>query len=86
VPEEIRKLTAGPGRDLMVGGAELAATFIRNDLIDEYRVYVHPVVIGRGTPMFRARDVRIDLQLVEARPFGNGVVLLRYQRRPVANP
>jgi dihydrofolate reductase len=78
VPEEIARLKAEPGGDLALGGAGLAASFMRNGLIDEYRVYVHPVVIGRGKPMFAPSDARIELRLAEARTFGNGVVLLRY--------
>src|SRR6478752_4493529 len=78
--EEIQRLKAEPGGDLVLGGAQLAATFLRLDLIDEYRVYVHPVVIGRGRPMFPASHERLDLRLAEARSFGNGVVLLRYER------
>ena len=52
VPEEIRALKARPGGDMVLGGADLAASFMRHDLIDEYRLYVHPVVIGRGKPLF----------------------------------
>jgi dihydrofolate reductase len=80
VPEEVMELKAQPGGDLVLGGADLAAAFLHHDLIDEYRVYVHPVIIGRGKPMFRPSDVKIDLRLAETRTFGNGVVLLRYQR------
>ncbi len=80
VPEEIMELKAEPGGDLVIGGADLAATFMRHDLIDEYRLYVHPIVIGRGRPLFQASDARFGLRLVETRRFGNGVVLLRYQR------
>ncbi|MCW2571533.1 MAG: deaminase [Frankiales bacterium] len=79
VPDEVRALKAQPGGDLVVGGADLAATFLRHGLIDEIRLYVHPVVIGRGRPLFPS-DVTLDLRLAEARTFGNGVVLLRYQR------
>lgn len=80
VAEEIMELKAQPGGDLALGGADLAATFMRLDLIDEYRLYVHPVVIGRGTPMFQPADATITLRLAESRHFGNGVVLLRYER------
>lgn len=80
VVEEVLELKAQPGGDLALGGADLAAAFMRHDLIDEYRLYVHPVIIGRGKPLFRAPDVTIDLWLAETRTFGNGVVLLRYQR------
>src|SRR6266550_574048 len=80
VPDEIAALKARPGGDMVIGGADLAATFMCHDLIDEYRLYVHPIVLGQGQSMFQAPDVRIDLRLVETRTFGNGVVLLRYQR------
>ena len=57
-----------------------AATFIRHDLIDESRIYVHPVLIGRGKRLFRMPETMTDLRFAETRTFGNGVVLLRYQR------
>ena len=80
VAQEVMALKGQAGGDLVLGGADLAATFMRLDLVDEYRLYVHPVVIGRGKPLFPASDTRINLQLAETRTFGNGVVLLRYQR------
>jgi dihydrofolate reductase len=80
VAGQVMELKAQPGGDLVLGGADLAAAFMRHDLIDEYRLYVHPIVIGQGKPLFPALDARINLQLAEARTFGNGVVLLRYQR------
>ena len=80
VPEDIRALAAEPGGDLMLGGADLAAAFMAHDLVDEYRFYLHPVLIGRGRPLFRPSDLSLDLRLAETRSFGNGAVLLRYQR------
>ena len=80
VAEEMLALKAQPGGDLVLGGANLAATFIRLGLVDEYRLYIHPVVIGRGHPLFQAPDLRLDLTLAQTRTFGNGVVLLRYGR------
>jgi dihydrofolate reductase len=80
VPAEILDLKAQPGGDLVLGGANLAASFIRHDLIDEYRFYVQPVVLGQGRPLFQTPDVRISLRLAETRAFGSGVVLLRYER------
>ena len=80
VPEEVMELKEQPGGDLALGGADLAATFMSHDLIDEYRLYVHPVVIGQGKPLFPPSDARIDVRLAETLTFGNGVVLLRYQR------
>jgi dihydrofolate reductase len=78
VVEEVEALKAEPGGDLMLGGADLAAAFMRLDLIDEYRLYVHPVVLGGGKPFFPPSDVPVSLQLAETRTFGSGVVLLRY--------
>jgi dihydrofolate reductase len=81
VPAEVEALKAQPGGDLALGGIDLAAAFLRHDLIDEYRLYVHPVVIGRGRSVFPP-DATIDLEFAGTQTFGNGVVLLHY-RRPV---
>ena len=80
VPAEIQQLKAQPGGDLVVGGADLAAAFRAHDLIDEYRIYVHPVLLGHGRPLFQPADAMVRLRLAETRAFGNGVVLLHYER------
>jgi dihydrofolate reductase len=80
VAEEIAELKEQPGEDLAVGGAGLASTFIKLGLVDEYRLFVYPVVVGGGTPYFPALDEKIDLELVETRTFGSRVVYVRYQR------
>ena len=77
---EIRRLKAQPGKTMEIGGANLAATFIKQDLIDEYQLYVQPVILGSGVPFFPALDGKLNLRLVETHRFGNGVVLLRYLR------
>jgi len=86
VVEDIVALKAQPGGDLALGGADLAAAFMQHDLIDEYRLYVHPILIGRGKPLFRTSDAKTNLRLAETRTFGNGVVLLRYQRTEAPSP
>jgi dihydrofolate reductase len=78
VAEEVAKLKEQPGRDLAVGGAGLASSLIKLGLVDEYRLFVSPVVLGGGTPYFPPLDERIDLELVETRTFGSRVVYLRY--------
>jgi dihydrofolate reductase len=78
--EEVARLKDQPGKDLAVGGAGLASTFIKLDLIDEYRLFVSPVVLGGGTPYFPAVDDRFNLQLAETRTFGSRVVYVRYHR------
>lgn len=80
VTADVVALKAKPGGDLMLGGADLAATFLRHDLIDEYRLYIHPIVLGRGKPLFPPSNTRINMRLAESRTFGSGVVLLRYTR------
>jgi dihydrofolate reductase len=72
---EIR--TEYPG-DLGVAGATLASAFIERGLVDEYRLVVHPVILGAGKPFFPALRDRIRLRLLETRTFASGVVYLGY--------
>jgi dihydrofolate reductase len=60
-------------------GESAVATFMRLGLIDEYRLFVHPVILGAGTPFCPALGDRIGLKLLESRTFGSGVVYLRYE-------
>jgi dihydrofolate reductase len=77
---EIGRLRAEPGEgEIAIGGATLAAEAAALDLIDEYRVMVHPVLVGGGTPYFPRRERRVDLELVETRTFSSRVVYLRYR-------
>ena len=78
----VERLKREPGGDMSVGGADLAAAFARYGLVDEYRLYVHPVVLGRGRPLFQPSDDRSGLSLKESKTFGNGVLLLRYAVNP----
>ncbi|MBO0748624.1 MAG: dihydrofolate reductase family protein, partial [Acidimicrobiaceae bacterium] len=68
------------GGDLGVGGPTLAAALIRLGLVDEYRLVVHPVVLGAGTPFFPALDHQVQLRLLETRTLSSGVEYLRYAR------
>jgi dihydrofolate reductase len=78
--EEISRLKEEPGEDIGVGGAGLAGACMKLKLIDEWRLFVSPVLLGGGTPYFPTLDERINLQLVETRTFGSRVVYLRYRR------
>ncbi len=81
VAAEVATLREQPGDGVVaVGGAGLAATLIEQDLIDEYRLFVTPVVLGGGTAYFPALTKRINLQLLTAHTFASGVVYLCYQR------
>jgi len=80
VAEEVAKLKRQPGKDLAVGGAGLASTLIKLGLVDEYRLFVSPVVLGGGTPYFPALGERINLELLETRTVGSRVVYVRHRR------
>jgi dihydrofolate reductase len=81
--EEIEALKSSPGADIVTTGSKTLTTgLIAAGLVDEYRLFVYPVVIGRGHRLFTdAIEVR-GLHLEEARPFRSGVVLLRYRSTP----
>ena len=83
VTDDVKELTTQPGGTWLSVGLSLAMAFLRHELVDEYRLYVHPVPIGQGKPLFQPSRATINLRLAETRTFGNGVVLLRYQRTAV---
>jgi dihydrofolate reductase len=78
LPAELTRLQESVDGDVEVGGAGLAAEAARLGLIDEYRLFVHPVAVGGGIPFF-PRDLRIDMELVETRTFSSRVAYLRYR-------
>ena len=80
IAEEVNRLKAQPGKDMSIGGAGLASTFMQLGLIDEFRLYLRSFILGSGKPMFGHLPDKINLRLVEAHTFGSSVVLLRYQR------
>jgi dihydrofolate reductase len=80
VAEEVSRLKEQPGQDiLMYGSADLMHTLMEHDLIDEYRIWVHPVVLGSGKRLFRDESETKILRLVDTTTFSSGVVLLSYQ-------
>jgi dihydrofolate reductase len=81
VATEVGRLRERPGEGVVsIGGADLAAQAIAADLIDEYRQFVYPVVLGGGTPYFPPLPKRLDLRLVESKTLSSRVAYLRYQR------
>ena len=80
VVEEIRKLKQQPGGDIrIIGSATLVQSLMKEDLIDEFRLMVHPLILGRGKRLFNDGIETTGLKCVEAKAFSSGVVLLRYQ-------
>jgi dihydrofolate reductase len=79
--QELERLRSEPGPDIAVGGAGLAAELTRQGLIDEYRLFVNPVLAGGGTPYFPPLAAPVNLELVETRSFSSRVIYQRYRRR-----
>ena len=80
VPEEVSKLKQESGKNILIGGSgALAKSLIEHGLIDEIRMLVHPIVVGKGKRLFEGANESIDLKLVDTRAFGSGVVALTYQ-------
>jgi dihydrofolate reductase len=80
VPEAVRQMKAASRRDITVGGPDLAAQAIKAGLVDEYHLFVSPVVVGGGKQSL-PDNVRLNLELLDERRFGNGVVHLHYRTK-----
>jgi dihydrofolate reductase len=79
-PDAVRRMKASAGRDLSVGGPHLAAEAFRAGLVDECHLFLNPVVVGGGNRAL-PDHLRLDLELLDERRFGNGVVHLHYRTR-----
>jgi dihydrofolate reductase len=80
IAEEVLKLKQQSGKDLaLFGSANLMASLMTLDMIDEYRILVNPVVLGSGTPLFKGGHQKINLKLIKTRTFRSGNVLLCYE-------
>ncbi|SHN05325.1 dihydrofolate reductase family protein [Gracilibacillus kekensis] len=79
IPEEVNKLKNQTGKDIwLYGGASLIQTFIDLGLVDEFRLSVHPVILGEGRPLFTDVKQRLNLKLISTRTYSSGVVQLIY--------
>ena len=79
-PEAVRSMKEAADRDISVGGPGLAQHAFRAGLVDEVHLFVFPVVVGGGKPGL-PQDVRVDLELLDERRFGNGVVHMHHRTR-----
>ncbi len=79
VAEEIKRLKNEPGKNLILyGGASIVQTFIKLDLIDEYNLFIAPVILGNGLALFNNLDERLNLNLLKSKATDTGVVILSY--------
>ena len=80
IVEEVNKLKKKPGKDIwLYGGASLITSFIKLGLVDEFRLSVHPVILGEGKPLFIDINERLNLTWLETKRFSSGVVQLIYR-------
>ena len=80
IPDEVKKLKQAVQRTILIdGGSDLVNLLMQHDLIDEYRLLVHPVVVGQGKRLFREGSQKKELRLIEAKALSTGVVALTYQ-------
>jgi dihydrofolate reductase len=80
-PETVRQLKNTAANDLTIGGAELTAQALAAGLVDEIHLFLVPVIVGGGKRVLPDTGVRVDLELLAERRFGNGTAYLRYARR-----
>lgn len=77
--DEVRRLKAQPGKNIWVGGSELACSFVKEGLIDEFWLMVNPVILGKGTPILGGLGRKLELELIKTRQFKSGNVLNCYR-------
>ena len=79
IEEEVLELKQQPGRDILVGSRSLIIQLMKLNLIDEYQLCVHPVVVGSGLPLFENINDRTILKLIKTKTFSGGAVTLYYE-------
>lgn len=84
IGEEVAKLKARPGQNILIAGSSTLVDLLSKlELIDEYRLMVHPVVLGSGNPFFKIKDEKLKLKLLHSQVFDSGIIVLHYA--PVKN-
>lgn len=79
IVEEVKELKKEPGKDIMIyGGGGVVSSFIRENLIDEYHLFINPVILGKGKTIFSNVNEKLSLQLVNTTPSASGIVILQY--------
>ncbi|MDG0815162.1 dihydrofolate reductase family protein [Bdellovibrio svalbardensis] len=82
ISDEVATIKKQPGKDVVIlGSAELAASFMKLRLIDEYQILLNPILLGKGNPLFKEMDERMKLSLIRSKVRKNGVVELYYRNQ-----
>ena len=79
IKEEIRELKQQAGKNILAGSPSLIATLAQLDLLDEYQLCVHPIILGNGLRLFKNITDRINLKLIKTKTFGSGTIALYYE-------
>ena len=80
IEEAVNKIKAEPGKDIwLYGGASLVTTLVNLGFVDEFRLAVHPIILGAGKPLFMDIRKRVGLKLIDTKQYATGLVMLRYQ-------
>ena len=80
--KEVSELKKQSGKDIVIyGSGSIVSTLSQAGMIDDYRIYVVPVILGSGKPLFNLVNNRINLELNDTRKFNSGLVLLHYKKR-----
>jgi dihydrofolate reductase len=83
IVNEIECLKRQPGKDMITyGSGRVVSALMRSGLVDEYRIWVHPVLLGNGTPLFSDLPEKLNMKLFDTKAFGSGVVILYYRPGP----
>ena len=81
---EINRLKKKPGKDIIIyGSGRLVSSLINSGLVDEYQLWLHPVALGKGKPLFKSLHSRVYMQMVNVKTFSSGVVVLYYQANKI---
>ena len=78
IADEIQDLKQQPGKDIFVGSPSLIATCTKLNLLDEYQLCIHPVILGKGLPLFKDINDKSVLQLINTKSFQSGAIVLTY--------
>ncbi|MGB8193580.1 MAG: dihydrofolate reductase family protein [Chitinophagaceae bacterium] len=83
ISKEIMQLKRQPGKDMIIyGSGSVVSTLMRSDLVDEYVLWIHPVVLGKGKNLFKSQHDMHALRLIEVKSFSSGVIILSYEKLP----
>lgn len=84
IADEIARLKLQPGKNIIIyGSGKVVSALIKSGLVDEYQLWIHPVILGKGKPLFKGLQDKLDMQLYKTKTFSSGVVLFFYEPKSI---